>query len=115
MKKLAKEIAKSASDLKAVDVKVLDLGELCSFTDYFVICNGTSDRHMHAIADKILMEQKKKGHLPLGVEGENKGDWVLVDFGGVVAHVFSEDGRDFYNIERLWGDAKRVAIKDVTK
>lgn len=113
-KMLAKNIARAASDLKAVDIKVLDLSKLCSFTDYFVVCSGTSDRHVQSVADKIVLDQKKKGQSSLGVEGYEEGEWVLVDYGSVVAHVFHPDARHFYNIERLWGDAPLVQIKGVT-
>lgn len=113
--KFVKSVAKSASNLKATDIKILDLADLCSFTDYFMICSGSSSRHVQSIADNIVIEQKKNGHQPLGVEGESKGDWVLIDFGSVVAHVFYPETREFYNIERLWGDAKRVKIKGITE
>ena len=109
-----KDIAVSASELKAENIKVLDLRNICSFTDYFVVCSGTSDRHVKSIADRIMRDQKEKKRRPLGFEGEGKGDWVLIDYGEVVAHVFHPEARAFYNIEKLWGDAKLVKIKDVT-
>lgn len=113
-KALAKDIALMASNLKGVDIKILDLSRLCSFTDYFVICSGTSSRHVQAVAENILMEQKKRGYNAFGVEGLERGEWVLIDYGSVVAHVFYPEVRVFYNIERLWGDARRVSIKGVT-
>lgn len=113
-KTLASSVAKSASDLKAIDIQVMNLSKLASFTDFFVVCSGTSDRHVRAIADNIELEQKKNGIRPIGVEGYDKGDWILVDFGSVVAHVFHTGAREFYGIERLWGDAKHVSIKNVT-
>lgn len=112
---LARNVSKSASDLKAIDIKVLDLSKLCSFTDFFVICSGSSSRHVQSVADRVLADQKKEGYRPLGVEGYEKGDWILVDFGSVVAHVFYPEARQFYNIERLWGDAPRVRFRGVTK
>lgn len=111
IKDFAKEIAKSASDLKAVNIKVLDLTKLSAFTDFFVICTGTSDRHVQSIADKIVLDQKKKGENATCIEGYNEGEWVLVDFGTVVAHVFLAETREFYNIEKLWGDATKVVFK----
>ena len=113
-KALAKKIATSASELKALDIKVLDLGRLCSFTDFFVICTGMSNRHIQSVADQILFDQKKEGHSSIGVEGYDKGEWVLIDYGSVVAHVFYPDARSFYNIEKLWGDAPQVTFKGIT-
>jgi ribosome-associated protein len=111
---LAKKIAKSASDLKASDIRVLDLTGLSSFTDFFVVCSGTSNRHVQSVADKVVEDQKKAGNSPFGVEGYEKCEWVLVDFGNVVAHVFYPEARTFYNIEKLWGDALQLQIKGVT-
>ena len=111
---LAKNIAESASELKAIDIKVLDLSELCSFTDFFVVCSGMSNRHVQSVADRIVTDQKKTGHPNFGIEGHEKGEWVLIDYGGVVAHIFYPEARYFYNIEKLWGDAPRINIKGVT-
>ncbi len=113
-KRIAKMTAKSAAELKAVDVKVLDLENISSFTDFFVICSGTSDRHVQSIADRILMDQKKNNNIALGIEGHEKGEWILIDYGSVVVHVFHPEVREFYNIERLWGDAALLSIKGVT-
>lgn len=114
-KDLAKDIARSASDLKALDIKVLDISNLCSFADYFIICSGTSDRHVKSVADRIVQDQKKLGNAALGIEGYEDGDWVLVDFGGVIAHIFHPETRTFYNLERLWGDARKVRFTEFRK
>lgn len=111
---LARRIAESASSLKAVDIRILNLSKLSSFTDYFVICSGTSNRHIQSVADKILEDQKERHIRVLGVEGYGGGEWVLLDYGGVVAHIFHPDVRRFYNIEKFWGDAKRVHLKGIT-
>jgi ribosome-associated protein len=90
---------------------VLDLRGLCDFTDYFVICHGGSSRQVAAIADAIeerLATRERRS--PKHVEGKRVGDWVLLDFIDVVVHVFLEDKRTFYGLERLWGDAPRVAV-----
>ena len=90
---------------------VLDLRGLCDFTDYFVICHGASSRQVAAIAEAI--EERlatREGRQPKHVEGKRVGDWVLLDFIDVVVHVFLEDKRAFYGLERLWGDAPRVAV-----
>jgi len=97
---------------KATDLVILKVQELSSFTDYFVICSGSSDRQVQAIADSIQTDLKKSGQLPLGVEGGRSGKWVLMDFGDVVVHVFYEATREFYDIERLWADAPSMIINE---
>lgn len=107
-KQLAQAIAKIADDKKALDIVVLDLKKLSAFTDYFVICSGASDRQVKTIAGAIEGELKKKDVRVLGVEGYQTGHWVLVDFGDVVAHVFYDDERQYYQLEKLWADAPRL-------
>lgn len=107
-KKLARLIAEAAEDVKAIDLVLLHLTKLTSFTDYFVICSGRSDTQVRAIADNILKKLKNQNHIPLGMEGYNQGLWVLIDFGDVVAHIFYHEVRDYYNLEKLWSDAKHL-------
>lgn len=109
-KNIAQAIAKIADDKKAKDIVVLDLKKLSAFTDYFVICSGTSDRQVKTIAGAIEMEMKKKDVRPLGMEGYETGHWVLVDYGDVVAHVFYDDERHYYQLEKLWADAPQLKI-----
>jgi len=97
---------------KANDLIVLKVKEYSSVTDYFVICSGASDRQVQAIASSIQETLKKAGILPLGVEGEAIGKWVLIDYGDFIAHVFYDPVRQFYEIERLWPDAPRMAVAD---
>lgn len=104
-KKLAALIREAAQDTKAVDLAVLNLAKLTSFTDYFVICSGRSDTQVRAIADNILKKLKTENRHPLGVEGYERGLWVLLDFGEVVAHIFYHEVRDYYHLEKLWADA----------
>lgn len=110
---LARKIAKIASAHKAGDIIVLDLRKLVSFTDYFVIASGGSDRHVQAIADSIHDDIRKAGRLPLGEEGMRQGHWALIDYGDVVAHIFYESDRRHYQLERLWHDATRVVFKGI--
>lgn len=92
-------------DRKAVDVTLLDLRKLSSATDYFLIASGRSDTHVTAIADHLIEELKQAGVRPAGVEGLRGGRWVLVDFVDFIVHVFHPTAREFYQLERLWGDA----------
>lgn len=113
-KELARVIAQAACDTKAAGIAVLDLRKVSGFTDYFVIASGTSDRQVRAICDNILEAMHKKDEKPvhpLGVEGYQKGHWILIDFGGVIVHVFYEEVRAFYALEKLWGDAPRVKFR----
>jgi ribosome-associated protein len=100
----------SAANKKAEYIKVLDLKEISSLTDYFVICSGHSDRQVQAIADSIAIELKEQGYTPISMEGYREGRWVIVDFGDVVIHVFMDALRDYYDLENLWSDAKRVPV-----
>ncbi len=92
-------------DRKAQDLKVLHLGPVSDFTDYFLICSGTSQRQVQAISDAVLENLKKEGVRPLHVEGQQGGNWVLLDYGDMVIHVFQPEPREFYALERLWADA----------
>jgi ribosome-associated protein len=105
------QIAVQAADSrKALDIRVLDLREVTSFTDYFIICTSLNARQGQAIADEIHKELKKMGELPESTEGYERGEWVLVDYGDFIVHVFSETARKFYDLERLWRHAKRVEL-----
>ena len=108
--KLAKAIAAEASKAKALNIKILNLGKLTSYTDYFVICSGTSDRQMRAISERARLELKKQGIRAFSSEGEQGGQWILADFGDVVLHVFNEESRLYYDLEGFWKKAPRVRI-----
>ncbi len=96
---------------KALNVVVLDVRGLSSVADFFIICSGRSNRQVSAIADFIQMDLKGKGIRPLSVEGKKEGHWVLLDYGHVVLHVFFEPLREFYDLESLWIDARRLNIE----
>lgn len=95
---------------KATDLVVMNVGEISFFTDYFVICSGSSDRQVQAIVSAVQEKMKKHEVLPLGVEGEDNGQWVLMDYDDLVVHVFYEPVREFYDIERLWSEAPKMTI-----
>ncbi|MDH4301391.1 MAG: ribosome silencing factor [Nitrospira sp.] len=99
---------------KALDVQVLHVAPLTSIADYLVIGSAESDRQTRAVADSIVDELSHVGQRPLSIEGTASGQWVLIDFGDVVAHVMRQDSRSHYALERLWSDARRVTIPDET-
>jgi ribosome-associated protein len=108
---LARKIAQLVVDKKAKDVLILDVRGMTSYADYFVIASGESDRQVSAMADNVLAEMKKAENLrPIGHEGTETGQWVLIDYGEVVAHLFYEEVRAFYDLEGLWADAAREQV-----
>ncbi|CAA0097506.1 ribosome silencing factor [Zhongshania aliphaticivorans] len=99
---LKKLVIDSLEDVKGRDIVALDVRDMSGVTDFMVVCSGTSNRHVKSLADNVWVEVKKRGIVPLGMEGENTGDWVLVDLGDVVVHVMLPEARLFYDLERLW-------------
>ena len=99
----------AALDKKAFDLDVLAVGNLTSIADYFILCSATSERQAQSIADGVLEKLREETHTkPLLVEGTPPGRWILIDFGDFIFHVFTEETRRFYGLERLWGDAPNV-------
>jgi ribosome-associated protein len=98
----------AAESKQARDVTVLDVREATSFTDYFVIATGANSRQIQAIGDEITLQLKRRGELPASLEGYKNAEWVLIDYGDFVIHIFSPKARDYYDLERLWRDAKPV-------
>jgi ribosome-associated protein len=101
---------RAAESKQAKDIRVLDLREVTTFADYFIICSGTNTRQIQAICEEIGVQLKKSGELPNSLEGYSNAEWVLADYGDYVVHVFSEKARTYYDLERLWRDAKVVKI-----
>ena len=106
---------KAASEKKAQNLVVLDVAELTSIADVFIICSGRSNRQVKAIADSIVVNLKKKKIKPLSMEGTGEGHWVLLDYGHVVIHVFYEPVREFFDLEGLWVDARRITTPGMKK
>ena len=104
---------KAALGRKALGLVVLDVRDLTSVADAFIICSGRSNRQVTAIAEFIQTELKKAGIKPLSIEGKKEGLWVLLDYGHVIIHVFYESMRNFYDLEGLWVDAKRIKTKSL--
>ncbi len=101
------------SEMKALDIKVMDVRGLTTIADYMVVASGTSDRHVKAMSDKLVDAMKQAGQRPLGVEGENDGEWILADFGDVIAHVMLPQVREFYKLESLWEPDQQDAREQV--
>jgi ribosome-associated protein len=107
----ARELAAALQDKKGLDVRVLDMGEMRSFTDYFVIATGTSERHARTLAEEVERCSSALGDHPVGIEGKETGRWILIDLDDVVVHVFQQDARQHYALERLWGEAEDVHLQ----
>jgi ribosome-associated protein len=100
----------AAEEKKAQDLLLLRLVAITEFTDYFFICTGNSTRQTQAIADEVVEQLKRLGLRQLNTEGYNSAEWILIDYGAFVVHVFTEESRRFYDLERLWRDAERVEL-----
>ena len=100
----------AASDKKALDMVVLDLREIASFTDYFVITSGANERQVQAISDEVLERLKKSGSPAARVEGRKTAEWILLDYGDFIVHVFADKARKFYDLERLWRESIRLEL-----
>ena len=106
----AVRIAKAAVDLKAENLVALDVRELTSFADVFILATGGSDRHVRAIADAVEEVVEELGERPLGIEGYDEGRWLLLDLGDVIVHVFQSEVREHYDLERLWSEAPTLNL-----
>lgn len=104
---------RSASEKKAFDMIALDLRNIASFTEYFIIASGANQRQVQAIADAINEQLKKQlDRRPVRIEGYNAAEWVLLDYGDFIAHIFNHESRDFYDLARLWRDARKVELPE---
>ena len=113
-KETAIVLAKALDSKKGIDIKVLETGHLTTLADYFVICTATSTTQVRALSDECEKTMKETaGELPHHVEGHRGGTWILLDFSSVVVHIFNEEAREFYDLERLWSDAAPVDLSGV--
>lgn len=113
-KETALLLAKALDSKKGIDIKVLETGELTTLADYFVLCSATSSSQIRALSDACEKAMKEEtGEDAHHIEGHRGGTWVLLDFSAVVVHIFNEEAREFYDLERLWGDAKPVDISEI--
>ena len=104
--------AHAATEKKATDLVLLDLRKVASFTEYFLICSGASARQVQAMSNAVEEALLKRGKRPLHIEGYSSAEWILLDYGDFIVHVFGQASRKFYDLERLWRDARRVEIKE---
>ena len=114
-KEMALKLAKCLDEKKGLDIKVLETGHLTTLADYFVICTATSNTQVKALSDYCEKELKDQGEVPHHTEGHRGGTWVLMDYSSVVAHIFLEETRDFYDLERLWSDATPIDLTEILK
>ena len=112
-KEVAAIAAKALDDRKGVDIALLEIAEVTTLADHFLICTGTSSTHVKSLCDSVEEALDNAGEPALRREGHRGGTWVLLDYGCLVVHVFTEETRQFYDLERLWGDAKKVDLESV--
>lgn len=103
---MVEKIADILEDKKARDIKIINIKEISILTDYFIICSGSSTTHIKALADELELKMEEAGCRYLRKEGYDSARWILFDYGDVVVHIFHEDDRNFYDLERLWSDGK---------
>ena len=111
---LAREIVKVLDNKKGMDIKLIEITEHSIVADYFVIVSGTSNTHVKALADEVEYELGEKGVAPHHIEGRATG-WILLDYSSVLVHVFTGEAREYYNLERLWQDARTIDISDIVE
>ncbi|HDI78554.1 MAG TPA: ribosome silencing factor [Desulfobacteraceae bacterium] len=97
---------------KAINTVIFEVGRLSSITDYFLVTSGSSTRQVQAIARHLVDKMKERGIIPLGIEGEREAQWILIDYGDLVVHIFYDPIREFYDLEGLWIDAPRINLED---
>lgn len=112
-KEVAYEVTKALDAKKGLNMKLLKIDEVSSLADYFIICTGTSNTHVKTLCDHAEYVMEQLGEPMLGREGHRGNTWELLDFGSVVVHVFTDEAREFYSLERLWADAEDVDLKDI--
>ena len=112
-KEVALEVTKALDEKKGIDIKLLMINEVSSLADYFLICTGTSNTHVRTLCDYAEYTLEQLGEPMLGREGHRGNAWELLDYGSIVVHVFTQEAREFYALERLWADAEEINISDI--
>ena len=112
-KEVAIHVTKALDEKKGKDIKLIRISDVSSLADYFVICTGTANTHVKTLCDFAEYTMEQLGEPMLGREGHRGNSWELLDYGSIVVHVFTEEARQFYDLERLWADAENVDLKDI--
>ncbi len=112
-KEVAYQVTKALDSKKGMDIKLLKIDEVSSLADYFLICTGTSNTHVKTLCDYAEATLEALGEKLLGREGHRGNSWELLDYGSIVVHVFTQEAREFYSLERLWADAEQIDISDI--
>ena len=112
-KEVALAVTKALDEKKGIDIKLLRIDKVSSLADYFIICTGTVNTHVKTLCDYAEYTMEQLGESMLGREGHRGNSWELLDFGSIVVHVFTEEAREFYSLERLWADAEEINISDI--
>ncbi len=112
-KKVAYEVTKALDSKKGMDIRLLKIDKVSSLADYFLICTGTSSTHVKTLCDYAEHTLEELGEPMLGREGHRGNSWELLDFGSIVVHVFTQEAREFYSLERLWADAEEVPLTEI--
>ena len=112
-KEVALTVTKALDSKKGMDIKLLKIDKVSSLADYFLICTGTSNTHVKTLCDYAEFSMDELGEPLLGREGHRGNSWELLDYGSVVIHVFTDEARKFYDLERLWADAEQIDLKDI--
>ena len=112
-KEVAVQVTKALDEKKGMDIKLLRINDVSSLADYFLICTGTSNTHVKTLCDYAEYTLEQLGEPMLGREGHRGNSWELLDYGTIVGHVFTEEAREFYSLERLWADAEMIDLSDI--
>ncbi len=112
-KEMVKTAYEALSDRKAFNIKILDIKDISTVADYFIIADGTNKNQVQAMCDNVEEFMSKAGFQPKSVEGYSEGGWILLDYYDIIVHIFSDEARHFYNIERIWSDGKNVTIEEL--
>ena len=110
---VAMHVTKALDEKKGMDIKLLRIGDISSLADYFIICTATSTPHVRALYDEVDKQLSMAGMPPIRREGYRNSNWLLLDFGCMIVHIFQKETREFYNLERLWNDAQEIDIAEI--
>jgi len=113
MLEMVKIAAKALDDKKAVDIKVIKIGDLTVLADYFVICNGTSTTQIKSLADEVEFKMEEAGYKISHREGKSAGNWILLDYHDIMVHIYNKEMREFYDLERFWRDGEFLELADL--